>query len=422
MSAQRFPAPLPALAIARAIDGGADPAASIAASSEAIAAHDDLLQCFVPGAVAPADALVPGIGPLAGLTLGIKDIFDTAGFATEMGSPIYAGHRPRADAAVVAMALRAGATIAGKTVTTEFAFMEPGPTRNPAKLDHTPGGSSSGSAAAVAAGLVPIAFGTQTGGSVIRPAAFCGVAGLKPSFRLLPTVGVKCFSWSLDTVGLFAASVADVAYFAAGLTGRDLRVDGADPSPPRIGIARTHLWHEASGAMRQAVEQAGRRAAAAGATVVDIDLPGIFADAFSAQQTIMDFQAAEALGWEFDHHADRLSAILRDTLARGRSIPIPAYDEARRTARRARMALKDLFADVDVLLTPSAPGAAPEGLASTGSSIFNRLWTLMGVPAVNVPGAHDPAGLPLGLQIVAPFARDKAALEAGHFLERVLRR
>ncbi|TPQ51142.1 amidase, partial [Prosthecomicrobium hirschii] len=356
----------------------------------------------------------------AGLALGVKDIIDTAGMATEMGSPLYAGNRPRADAPVVALARRAGAAVIGKTVTTEFAYLQPGPTRNPARLDHTPGGSSSGSAAAVAAGLIPLAFGTQTGGSVVRPAAFCGVAGFKPSFRLIPTVGVKCFSWSLDTVGVFGAGVADAAYFMAALTGRDLRVDGRDPAAPRIGLVRTHLWEEASGEMRQAVETAGRLAEAGGARLVDIELPGLFADAFAAHQVIQDFQAAQALAWEYDHHAQALSPILRDALALGRMLKPEDYDRARRTARQARLALRDLFADIDVILTPSAPGAAPEGLATTGTSIFNRLWTLMGTPALNVPGLTGAGGLPLGVQIVAPFGRDRACLEAGRFLERQL--
>ena len=183
------------------------------------------------------------LAPLRGLPVGIKDIFDTADFPTRYGSPIYAGHRPRADAALVTLVRRAGGLLLGKTVTSELASLEPSATRNPHNLAHTPGGSSAGSAAAVAAGMVPIALGSQTGGSIIRPAAFCGVAGLKPSFRLMPTVGMKCFSWSLDTAGLFAASVADLAFAAAAITGRDLRVDTRDGGAPTLAIARTHIWH-----------------------------------------------------------------------------------------------------------------------------------------------------------------------------------
>ncbi|MBT9290135.1 amidase [Prosthecodimorpha staleyi] len=421
MSASRFPAPVSAVALAAAVEDGRTTAAeAIERSIAAVEAHDEMLSAFVATSFDDARAAAAVSGPLAGLALGVKDIIDTAGMATEMGSPLYAGNRPRADAPVVALARRAGAAVIGKTVTTEFAYLQPGPTRNPARLDHTPGGSSSGSAAAVAAGLIPLAFGTQTGGSVVRPAAFCGVAGFKPSFRLIPTVGVKCFSWSLDTVGVFGAGVADAAYFLAALTGRDLRVDTVAPSAPRIGLVRTHLWEEASAEMRQAVETAGRLAEAGGASLVDIDLPGLFADAFSAHQVIQDFQAAQALAWEYDHHAAALSPILRDALTLGRMLTPADYDRARRTARQARLALRELFADIDVILTPSAPGAAPEGLATTGTSIFNRLWTLMGTPALNVPGLTGAGGLPLGVQIVAPFGRDRACLEAGRFLERQL--
>lgn len=424
MSATRLPAPVSAVALAAEIAAGrTTPVEAVERAIAAIEAHDGLIEAFVATDFDAARRMAAvATGPLAGLALGVKDIMDTADLPTAMGSPIYEGNRPRADAPVVALARRAGAVPVGKTVTTEFAYLQPGPTRNPVKLDHSPGGSSSGSAAAVAAGMIPLALGTQTGGSVVRPAAFCGIAGFKPSFRLIPTVGVKCFSWSLDTVGVFGAGVADAAYFAAALTGRDLRVDGRDPAAPRIGLARTHIWDEASGEMRQATEKAAKAAEAAGARVIDLDLPGIFADAFAAHQVIQDFQAAQALAWEHDRHGATLSPILRETLDLGRTLSPDDYDRARRTSRQARLALKDLFGEVDVILTPSAPGAAPEGLGSTGTSIFNRLWTLMGTPALNVPGLTGHAGLPLGVQVVAPFGRDRACLEAGRFLENALAR
>jgi Asp-tRNA(Asn)/Glu-tRNA(Gln) amidotransferase A subunit family amidase len=201
----------------------------------------------------------------------MKDIFDTVDFPTAYGSPIYAGHRPKADAAMVASVLRAGGIVLGKTVTTEFAGLQPAGTRNPRNPSHTPGGSSSGSAAAVAAGMVPIAFGSQTGGSVIRPAAYCGIAGYKPSFRILPTVGMKCYAWSLDTVGVFGAGIADVAFAAAAVTGRDLRIDDLSSGAPNIALVRSHLWPEATADMQAAVEQAARRAEAARAR----DDPGL---------------------------------------------------------------------------------------------------------------------------------------------------
>jgi Asp-tRNA(Asn)/Glu-tRNA(Gln) amidotransferase A subunit family amidase len=268
--------------------------------------------------------------------------------------------------------------------------------------------------------MLPIAVGSQTGGSVVRPAAFCGVAGFKPSFKKLPTVGMKCFAWSLDTAGLFAASVADVAFAAAAISGRNLRVDGGEPGAPRIALVRTHVWDEASDAMRRAVEDAARDAEAAGARVVDLELPPIIRDAFDAHAIIQDHEAYRALAYEYDHHRDRLAPMLRDLLDAAAGISPDAYDAARRTTRRARHALADLLAEHDAILTPSAPGAAPAGLGSTGKPTFNKLWTLMGTPCVNIPGLADTSGLPLGVQVVGRFGRDRAALEAALFVERAV--
>jgi Asp-tRNA(Asn)/Glu-tRNA(Gln) amidotransferase A subunit family amidase len=321
---------------------------------------------------------------------------------------------------MVALVRRAGGIVLGKTVTTEFASLEPARTRNPRNPDYTPGGSSSGSAAAVAAGMVPVALGSQTGGSVIRPAAYCGVAGYKPSYRMLPAVGMKCFAWSLDTVGLFAAGVADVAFAAAAISGRDLRVDRAPPSAPRIALARTQLWSQASADMRAAVERAARAAEAAGAEVTDINLPPIFEDATEAHATVQDYEAFRALADEYDRHRDRLGPMLREQLGKAAAITPDTYDEGRRLARRARKMFADVMGDADVILTPSAPGAAPRGLSSTGRPTFNRLWTLLGAPCINVPGLTDSAGLPLGVQIVGRFARDRVALEAASFIEQAL--
>ena len=330
--------------------------------------------------------------PLRGLPVGVKDIFDTADMPTEYGSPIYAGHRPKADAALVALIRRAGGIMLGKTVTTEFAHLDPGKTRNPHNLDAHAGRLVVG----LGRGASPPAWcrsrsARQTGGSVIRPASYCGVAGFKPSYRLLPTVGMKCFSWHLDTAGLFAAGVADVAFAAAAITGRDLRVDRATPAAPRIALLRTHAWAEASEAMQAAVETAARAAEGGRRAVSEIELPPIFADAFRAHATIQDYEAYRALAFEYDRHRDRLGPCLRELLERAAAITADAYDDARRTASRARQALADLMADIDVILTPSAPGAAPKGLGSTGPSTFNRLWTLMGAPCVNVPGLVDAA-------------------------------
>jgi Asp-tRNA(Asn)/Glu-tRNA(Gln) amidotransferase A subunit family amidase len=414
---------LSALELVRQIETGAlTPRAVIDRCADAIAKREAEIGAFVALDIEAARERADQLAtlPLRGLPIGVKDIYDTADLPTQYGSAIYAGHRPKADAAMVALIRRAGGVVIGKTVTTEFAGLQPAGTRNPHNPAHTPGGSSSGSAAAVAAGMVPIALGTQTGGSVIRPAAYCGVVGFKPSFRLMPTVGIKCFSWSLDTVGLFAASVADAAFAAALISGRDLRLDSTEPAAPRIALVRTRSWPEASASMQDAIARAARAAEAAGAKVTEVELPPIFETATQAHGTIQDHEAYRALADEIDRHRDRLGPILREQLDKAAAITPAAYDDARRLARQARRALVDFMEGIDVLLTPSAPGAAPHGLSSTGKPTFNRLWTLLGTPSVNVPGLYDSAGLPLGVQIVGRFARDRLALEAAAFLQRAL--
>lgn len=403
------------------IDAGTlTPEGAVRLSRDAIVQGDDDIRAFVTVDFAAA---VQTDGPLRGISVGVKDIVDTADMTTECGSPIYAGWRPKADAPLVALARRAGATIIGKTTTTPFAYLDPTETRNPRNPAHTPGGSSAGSAAAVGAGMIPLAIGTQTGGSVIRPASFCGVAAVKPSYRVLPTVGVKAFSWSLDTPGLFAATVADAAYALAAMTGRDeVRVDRRTPAAPRIGIVTQDFAGAPEAASSAALDAAARAVERAGASVRAVALPPILAEAFELHPTIQNVEARQALAWEYDHHRDALPPLLRALLDEAQTIPLAAYDDARGTAHRARGALGQAFADCDVLLTFSAPGAAPHSLASTGQARFNRLWTLMGSPCVNVPGLTDPAGLPVGVQVVAPFGRDEVALEAASFIEAALRR
>ncbi len=417
---------LSALDLARRVDGGElTPRAAVELCADAIAAREPEIGAFVAldldATRRAAEEPRLAATPLRGLPVAFKDIFDTADFPTQYGSPIYAGHRPRADATAVALTRRAGGNIIGKTVTTEFASLVPSGTRNPHNAAHTPGGSSSGSAAAVAAAMVPLAFGTQTAGSVIRPAAFCGVAGFKPSYRLIPLVGVKDVAWHLDTAGLFGAGVADVAFAAASILDRDLRVDASAPTAPRIALVRTHMWPQASAAMQNALETAARIAAAAGAKVAEITLPPALQDACQAQFTIQDYESVRALASENDRHGDKIGKQLREQLHRAAAISAEEYDAARRTASRARRLLADAMAEHDVILTPSAPGAAPRGLGSTGDPMFNRLWTLMGAPCVNVPGFYD-GDLPLGVQIVGRFGRDKAALEAALFVERAIAR
>jgi Asp-tRNA(Asn)/Glu-tRNA(Gln) amidotransferase A subunit family amidase len=415
---------LSALDIARRIEAGElTPLAAVALCAQAIAACEKDVGAFatldLDAARRAAEEPRLASTPLRGLPVAFKDIFDTADFPTQYGSPIYAGHRPRADSTAVALTRRAGGNIIGKTVTTEFASLVPSPTRNPRNRAHTPGGSSSGSAAAVAAGMVPIAFGTQTAGSVIRPAAFCGVTGFKPSYRLIPLVGVKDVAWHLDTAGLFGAGVADVAFAAAAILDRDLRIDGASPAAPRMALVRTHLWGQASAAMQNAVESAARIAQAAGAKVTDVALPAALEDAYAAQFIIQDYETFRAYAFEYDRHRDLIGEQLREQLDRAAAISADTYDAARRTSSRARRVLADTMAEHDVILTPSAPGAAPRGLGATGDPMFNRLWTLMGVPCVNLPGFYDN-DLPLGIQIVGRFGRDRAALEAALFVERAL--
>ena len=383
---------------------------------------DDEVLAFV--ARAPAETIAAAAnatGPLAGIPFGAKDIFDTFDMTTEHGSPIYRGHGPIADAPLVAMARARGAAIVGKTATTQFASLDPTVTRNPHDLAHTPGGSSSGSAAAVAAGMLAAACGSQTGGSVIRPASFCGVAGYKPSFRLLPTVGMKTYSWSLDTAGLFAASVDDVALFAALLTGRALASKPlADASGLTIGLYRSRVDDHLDAAMANAWSRAASAIEAAGARLVEIEEPASLEAARAAHSSIQNFEAAQALFFERTAHRDEVAPLVLGLLDEGAGITPEAYDIARRTARVARKAATTLFESADALLVPSALGSAPRGLGSTGDALMNKLWTLTGNPVVNVPGLKSESGLPLGLSIVTRFGRDTEALAIAALLERKL--
>jgi len=410
------------LDLLRSIEAGeTTPEAALRQAHQAIAARDDELQAF---AYVDGSAQAAASGPLRGVAVGLKDIIDTADMPTQMGTPIYAGWRPRADAAIVSLLHRAGATVIGKTATTPLVYLDPTVTRNPRNPAHTPGGSSSGSAAAVGAGLIPLAVGTQTGGSVIRPASFCGVAAVKPSFRLLPTVGVKPFAWTLDTLGLFAATVADVAYALAAVTGRDaLRIDRRTIAAPRIGVMTQDFAGGPDPDGATALDAAARAAERAGAVVRSVRPSPALAEAFHAHGPIQNYEARQALAWEYDSHRALLGPLLRQLLDEAQTIPAEAYDDARGVAHRARLALKEeTFRDVDVLLTHAAPGAAPEGLGGTGDSRFNRVWTLMGTPCVNVPGLETERGLPVGVQIIASFGGDAQALAAAAFVEDALRR
>jgi Asp-tRNA(Asn)/Glu-tRNA(Gln) amidotransferase A subunit family amidase len=346
--------------------------------------------------------------PLYGLPVGIKDIIDTADFPTACGSPVHRDRRPSRDAVCVAALRSAGAVILGKTVTTEFAVYTPGRTRNPRRLTHTPGGSSSGSAAAVAAQMVPATLGTQTAGSIIRPASFCGVFGFKPTFGRLPLEGVHPLAPSLDTLGVFTRALEDVPLLLAAL---GLPLDDASLSRvPRVGLWRTELWGLAAPATQHCVEGAARALAAAGALVRDVELAEDGDSLAEAQATVMGVEAASTLSHLRTSQPEALSSKLRKFLDAGLATPPGRYRAALALAEAGRRKAAETFLDVDVLLTPSAIGEAPAGLEATGDPAFNRITTLLGLPCLNVPGAVGPEGLPVGLQLVGRAGDDAALL------------
>lgn len=351
-------------------------------------------------------------GPLHGVPIGIKDIIDTVDAPTEYGSAAYAGHRPRADATMVARLRAAGAVILGKTVTTEFALFTPGPTRNPHDPSRTPGGSSSGSAAAVAAGVVPAALATQTAGSTIRPAAFCGVVGVKPTFGRVPVDGMKPLAAHLDTVGVIAVGGRDAELVLAVIAGEalpDTAVPGA-PGPLRLG-----WWPGAAPAVMERPAAAIVTAAVAGLAasdgivVDDVELPGWFGDLVEAQRRLMQHEIWHALEADRVGTPDLLSGGLAAFLSDG---PDPTgASEALALADRGRRALGTVLARYDAILTPAVVGEAPDA-ATTGDPVFCRTWTLLGVPAVAVPGLRGPEGLPLGVQLIGRPGRDAELVAA----------
>ena len=350
-------------------------------------------------------------GALHLLPVAVKDVLDTTDQPSEYGSPIWAGHRPFADAAAVAWCRAAGAVVMGKTVTTEFATRKPGPTANPAGLSHTPGGSSSGSAAAVADFMVPFAFGTQTAGSIIRPAAFCGVVGYKPSFGTIPLLGMKVMSQSLDTIGAIARSVADCALLAGVAGGVDLGDPDQKPGrAPRIGLCRSPSWKHAAAETKALFDRIAAPLVRAGATVVACELPAAFDALETAHPIVMNGESARSMGWELGNHRGGLSDGLRERLEWGLAQGATALAEAQGVFRRLQDAFPAAMGECDILLTPSAPGEAPEGLEWTGDPAFNYLWTALHVPCVTVPAGTGPGGMPLGVQIVGRRGDDRATL------------
>jgi Asp-tRNA(Asn)/Glu-tRNA(Gln) amidotransferase A subunit family amidase len=341
---------------------------------------------------------------LFGVPIGVKDIFDTYDMPTEYGSPIYAGYRPRADAATVALARRAGGTILGKTVTAEFATFVPRATRNPHNLEHTPGGSSSGSAAAVADFMVPLAFGSQTAGSIIRPASYCGVCALKPTYNTLPRAGFKPGADSLDTIGVYGRSVEDLGFFAAALTDRR-ELDAKPQKPARIGLCRTYEWDRVQPGMRKALEDAGRALKAK-----EVELPARFKGLRESHAAILWYEASRGLTDEFLRFPDKIDPVLRERCAAGLALDTREYVKALRHGAECRAHLEEAFGDCDVLLAPAATGEAPKGLASTGDVACNVVWTLLHAPCVAVPAGRGPTGLPLGLQVIGRIGDDARTL------------
>jgi Asp-tRNA(Asn)/Glu-tRNA(Gln) amidotransferase A subunit family amidase len=371
-------------------------------------------------------------GPLHGVPVGIKDIIDTVDMPTEDGTVLHAGRTPDRDATVVAMLRAAGAVIMGKTVTTECAAFFPGKTRNPHNPAHTPGGSSSGSAAAVAAGMVPLALGTQTNGSMIRPAAFCGVYGFKPTHGLVPRHGILKLSRSLDTVGVFARSLDDIALAAGCIAGYDerdadtrprtappflaaLRAD--PPFPPRFAFVKTPLWDRVAADAQEAFAEL---AGALGGLCVDFDLPESLHAAWDWHRTIMDAEMAANLDLEWERGREQLSAPLRERLSRGRGVSALEYQKAVARIAIANESFEELYASFDAILTPAAPGTAPAGLASTGDASFCTLWSLCGMPAASLPLMQGENGLPLGVQLVGRRGDDARLLRTARWLEKKL--
>jgi Asp-tRNA(Asn)/Glu-tRNA(Gln) amidotransferase A subunit family amidase len=368
------------------------------------------------------------VGPLHGVPVGIKDIIDTTDMPTEDGTPLHAGRRPDDDATVVALLRQAGAVIMGKTVTTECAYFHPGKTRNPHNPAHTPGGSSSGSAAAVAAGMVPLALGSQTNGSTIRPASFCGVYGFKPTHGLVPRGGMMRLSRALDHVGLFARSLEDIALLAEQVAAYDERDPDTrararppfvataaqePPLPPHLAFVKGPAWERADEATREAFAEL---AEALGERITEVELPAAAAEAAGWHRTIMEAEMAANLDLEWQRGRERLSQPLRSLIERGQAVPALEYQRSLARIPLLNSAFADLFERYDAFVTPAAPGTAPKGLDSTGDPAFCTLWTLCGTPAVSLPLMRGEDGLPLGVQLVGARGDDARLLRTARWL------
>jgi Asp-tRNA(Asn)/Glu-tRNA(Gln) amidotransferase A subunit family amidase len=374
-------------------------------------------------------------GPLSGIPVAIKDIIATSDMPTTNGSPIYRDHVPTTDAWVVERLRNLGATIFGKTVSTEFAWRHPGPTVNPWNIGHTPGGSSSGSAAAVAAGIVPLALGTQTLGSIIRPAAFNGVVGLKPSFGAIPRIGVHHLSPSLDHVGFFARSVDDVAFALSLLAGSDDRDPHGRPIPafevaverglapshkPRLALVRFSKWSRAEAEQQNVFDTAAAKLRDAGASLEELELAELDRDNWAAINTILASEAALIFDGLVERFPDRTSDHLKSLVQTGKAHSAHGYLAAKALQQKWREALSSQISGFDAVLTLPAFGEAPEGLGYTGDAEYCAPWTLLGVPAVSLPAGFGSKGLPLGLQVVGAYRQDHHLLRVAKWIEAVL--
>ena len=360
-------------------------------------------------------------GPLFGVPFNVKDIIDTSDMPTEYGSPIYAGHRPRADAACVALSRKAGGVLLGKAATTEFANVHPAKTHNPLDLTRTPGGSSSGSAASVADYMAALSIGSQTSGSTVRPASFCGVFGYRPTYGDLSCVGIKQAAGALDTLGLFARSIEDIALY------RDVLLD-TEPVPiaqnvprPRVGFCRTHLWPQMESSTQALFEDAVKKLARAGTKVADVELPREFDDIPEAQRLIAGFEFTRNFTWEIEHHWEKLSETLRNgRLKVGMACSFERYLESRALAERCRQLIAPILEDYDVLLTACATGEAPVGLSNTGNAMLAVIWTTMHVPSISVPVFKGPNGLPIGAYLIGKRNNDRELFAVARWVHRAL--
>jgi Asp-tRNA(Asn)/Glu-tRNA(Gln) amidotransferase A subunit family amidase len=365
-------------------------------------------------------------GGMHGLTIGIKDVFDTYDMPTEGGSRAFEGHQPVQDAAVLATLRRAGAVMLGKTVTTELATFPTNGTRNPLNLEHTPGGSSSGSAAAVAAQMVSFATGTQTMGSTVRPCGYCGVTGYKPSYNLMPRRGVWPNADSCDTVGLVARDVRDVAFFAAEMARYpQLRLPEdaiALDQAPTIGLCRTWEWERADAHLHAAFEECGRVLSAAGARVREIVLPEPYQGMLQAHTNVVHFEMSRGFADILERHADRMRPALLERTRKGLEVTGEQYQAAQRLARQCRQMFDGVLGDCDVLFVPAATGEAPRGQEWSGDTSMNQVWTLMHGPALSVTGGYGPNALPLAMQVVGRIDDDARTLLAAHWIHTRLGR